>query len=290
MYKVGFVILNYKNYTDTLELLNDLKKQTWYDQVKVYIVDNGSNNESIEILKKVKKTYEFELVESSKNLGFSRGNNLGIEKALEDACDFVICSNSDILMDREDKFIDKIYEIFDLNNDIAIIAPCIKNMDGLNQNPFRIERFSTKEILKLKFFYGLGLYKIYYLVRVYIFYELFNFLAEKRKKNSKKVMNDFNKTSGYIYAPYGSFLIFTPTYFKHFDGFDENTFLYCEEFILAERLKKKKLKCWYDNELHIIHKESKSTNNITRNHKEKVKFILSHMFKSCKYFSSIIRI
>lgn len=83
---------------------------------------------------------------------------------------------------------------------------------------------------------------------------------------------------------------FYTNFFKNYDGFDKNTFLYCEEFILAEMLRKKKLLCWFENSIEVLHKESKTTDSIVKNYKEKVKFTLKHTFKSCKYFAKLIRL
>lgn len=117
---------------------------------------------------------------------------------------------------------------------------------------------------------------------------MITYLAKKRKDeilSSPPALSD----SGYIYAPHGSFLIFTPTFFNHFDGFDKHTFLYCEEFILAEMLLSKKLSCYFENSLDILHKESQATNSLVKYYKDKVKFTLRHTFESCKYFSKIVK-
>jgi GT2 family glycosyltransferase len=288
MNKIAFVILNYKTYKDTIELLKNLSKQIWFTKIKIYVVDNGSNNESCEELKKFQKIIKFKLIESKVNLGFANGNNLGIQKAKEDGCEFIICSNSDIIIPFQNNFIDKIFKIYKKDDKIGIIAPSIKNLDGIYQNPFRQIRFNNKEIIKMKLFYLTGFYKIYYFLRIYVFYDLITKLSKKRRKNVKN--NTFLHGSSYIYAPHGSFIIFTPSFFKYYNGFDNGTFLYCEEFILAEMLKKKNLKCWFENSIIVIHKESKSLDNITKNYKEKVKFTLKNTFKSCKYFTKIIKI
>jgi GT2 family glycosyltransferase len=288
MNKIAFVILNYKTYKDTIELLKNLSKQIWFTKIKIYVVDNGSNNESCEELKKFQKIIKFKLIESKVNLGFANGNNLGIQKAKEDGCEFIICSNSDIIIPFQNNFIDKIFKIYKKDDKIGIIAPSIKNLDGIYQNPFRQKRFNNKEIIKMKLFYLTGFYKIYYFLRIYVFYDLITKLSKKRRKNVKN--NTFLHGSSYIYAPHGSFIIFTPSFFKYYNGFDNGTFLYCEEFILAEMLKKKNLKCWFENSIIVIHKESKSLDNITKNYKEKVKFTLKNTFESCKYFTKIIKI
>jgi len=284
--KIAIVILNYKTYQDTINLIYNLKKQVWFNDISIYVVDNGSDNGSIEKLKLLQKDILFNLIISKENLGFALGNNLGIKKAREDGYNFIVCSNSDIELPIQDNFINQIIKIYKNDNNISIIAPNIINSDGIHQNPFREYRFSQKDILKMKFFYLTGFYKLYYFIRVYIIYNLITYLAQKNKIVSN---NSVLSSSAYIYAPHGSFLIFTPSFFDKYNGFDKNTFLYCEEFILAERLRVKNLKCWFENSLNVIHKESQTTNKITNNYKEKVKFTLKHTFDSCRYFAKIIK-
>lgn len=59
-------------------------KNNYYDlkKVNIYVVDNNSNDNTIKELQMVKNSIgslfsSFEIIESSKNLGFGRGNNLG---------------------------------------------------------------------------------------------------------------------------------------------------------------------------------------------------------------------
>lgn len=162
MCSFAFIILNYKTYNDTLELLENLKEQAWYEKIKIYVVENGSNNDSLSKLQEAQTIFNFELVISDKNLGFAKGNNVGISKALQEGCKFIICSNSDINFQSQHDYLNKIKNVYESDNNIAIIASAIKNMDGVYQNPFRKDRFSKKEILKMKLFYLSYFYKIYY--------------------------------------------------------------------------------------------------------------------------------
>ncbi|MBI1871915.1 glycosyltransferase family 2 protein, partial [Candidatus Collierbacteria bacterium] len=80
--KIALVTLHYKNLSDTIGLLQSLKKAKVPkgNEVTVYVVDN----EGSEGLARVIET-DFpacQLVKSGKNLGFSGGNNLGFSKAL----------------------------------------------------------------------------------------------------------------------------------------------------------------------------------------------------------------
>lgn len=287
--KIAFVILNHKTAEETIILLQNIYTQSWYQEIKIYVVDNYSNDGSIDILLQLTEI-DFELIISPKNIGFANGNNLGIKKAQKDGFNFIVCSNSDIEIPYQENFLESIFHLFNRERNIAIIAPDIQNLEKNHQNPFRQNRFSKKEIIQLKLFYRTGFYQLYYFFRVYIFYDFITTLSKKRKQ--KKALSQellFKKSSSYIYAPQGSFLIFTPRFFEFYTGFDSHTFLYCEELLLAEMLREKNLLCWLESSLNILHKESLSTNKVNNNYKDKVKFTLKNTFKSCKYFSKIVK-
>ena len=112
----------------------------------------------------------------------------------------------------------------------------------------------------------------------------------KRNARKKPSVSNITPKSGYIYAAHGSCAILTPLYFKHFDGHPEEVFLYCEEYIRAEHMKNKGLKTWYDERIHALHKESKSVEMITKNHKNKVRFLLVHMFDSSRVFVKMLKL
>ena len=57
---------------------------------------------------------------------------------------------------------------------------------------------------------------------------------------------------------HGCFLCFSEEYFKHFDGFYPETFLYMEEDILFYLTQQKKLTTVYLPELKVFHKEDSS--------------------------------
>jgi len=67
-----------------------------YPNTTVVVIDNGSEDESPET---VKRDYPWvTLIENGTNLGFCRGNNVGLRYALEQDFDYVMLLNSDTLM------------------------------------------------------------------------------------------------------------------------------------------------------------------------------------------------
>lgn len=77
---VAIVIVNW-NGADMLQGCLDSIKQQNYSDIRVIIVDNGSTDESVELLQMYYP--EYELVLLPKNTGFATGSNVGIRKALE---------------------------------------------------------------------------------------------------------------------------------------------------------------------------------------------------------------
>jgi len=287
----AITILNYVNYEETIGAIKNLSQQTWFNQINLYIADNGSPNDSIFYLEKLQKEISFKLVKSQENLGYARGANLAIKEAVKDGCKFVIELNSDARINgNQDNFLKILENIYNENNDIALITPDIINSEGISRNPMDRYEFSFLKKILLKIFFYSGAYKIYFFLRVYFLYSFANWIVNKRHK--KELLSKFNKTpeSGYIYAALGSCQVMTPTYFRYFSGHTEEVFLYCEEYIKAEHLKSHGLKTWFDNRIQILHKESKTVEMITDSHRMKIKFLLTHMFKSCKVFVKMLKL
>ena len=72
----------------------------------------------------------------------------------------------------------------------------------------------------------------------------------------KKERNTCKSKSQYVYRLYGCCMLVRNIYIKKVDFFDERTFLYCEEEILAEKFLKKNYKTYYLAESKIKHLES----------------------------------
>ncbi len=89
---VAIVLVNWNGYEDTAVCLESLKNLD-YSNYLVIIVDNGSVDGSEE---KLRKNYpQHTILQSSANLGFAGGCNLGIRRALQEHCDYVLLLNND---------------------------------------------------------------------------------------------------------------------------------------------------------------------------------------------------
>jgi GT2 family glycosyltransferase len=101
--KVYIIVLNYKNYSDTIECLESLLKLR-YPNKEIIVVDNSSPNDSGKYLEEwVSKNEEqpIQFILNNINLGYAGGNNTGIRRALQDSnMRFVWILNNDTIVDE----------------------------------------------------------------------------------------------------------------------------------------------------------------------------------------------
>jgi GT2 family glycosyltransferase len=94
--QVFIVLLNWQQWELTVACLMSLQALD-YDDWKVIVLDNGSDDDSVERIQE--KCPYIEVVELGENLGFARGNNAGIRLALERGAEYVWLLNNDTTVD-----------------------------------------------------------------------------------------------------------------------------------------------------------------------------------------------
>ena len=73
MPKVVIVVLNYCAYEETINCVRSIQKHCTLEAINIVIVDNGSSNDSYQILKnEFREIKEIVIVRSQKNVGFAR--------------------------------------------------------------------------------------------------------------------------------------------------------------------------------------------------------------------------
>lgn len=93
---VAILILNNNGIKWLTPLYDSIRKQE-YKNIKIYLVDNASTDESVEM---TRKQYPYiTVLRFSKNMGFSMAYNLAIPYVFADGCDWVILANNDILLE-----------------------------------------------------------------------------------------------------------------------------------------------------------------------------------------------
>ncbi len=97
--KLAIILLNYKYYAKKylVDCLESIRKQDYLGEIKLYIVDNSSSEESFSFLRE--KAPEAVIIRNKKNDGFAKGNNDAMKKAMEDSCEYVVLFNMDTTVD-----------------------------------------------------------------------------------------------------------------------------------------------------------------------------------------------
>lgn len=235
MSKFAMIVLNYNDHENTINYVNKIKDYDIID--KIIIVDNNSTipNE-IKILKEVESD-KVEIISSDKNGGYAYGNNIGL-RYLEkiDNYEFVAISNPDVFI--EEDAIKKSIDYLKNNKKVAIVSPRMNFVDGPARRAAWKKRTPIIDIANS--------------TRIT---ELLLFPFFKKGEYSKK---DYEKDILKVDCIAGSFFIAKYDILKKVEFFDEKTFLFYEEDILSEKIKKQGMEIHLLNNISFMHYESRT--------------------------------
>ena len=200
------VILNYNDYQTTIKLVEHIKK---FDNLnKIIVVDNCSTDDSFKILNSnYNENEKIDIIKTEKNAGYANGNNFGINYAIDKyKTEYIFVANPDVLFNED--VVDEIDTKFEENADIAVLAPKV----SIGYNSWILPKY------------------------INVLASMFLLL---NKKIGNKVYKIQDKEINYVDVVAGSLFAIRGNVFKEINGFDERTFLYYEENILAYKLKQK---------------------------------------------------
>ncbi len=249
---ISFVILQYNHSDLTAECVESIKKLN-DSRIRIVVVDNNSDLEEQEILRsRYIEDHNVALIFNKSNVGFAAGNNIGYSYAKDKLYSrFIVAINNDIVIDQ-DNFIEKLYQIFK-EWSFSALGPDIQLPDGRHENPYNDFIFDHQKCSEM---------------------------IEIRKREKETLINtnivewynvrDSSFEEDFIINPLlqGAALIFSPIYIVDNDqAFEELTFLYGEEFVLATNALVNGELLLYSKQLRVIHKEGVTTGEIEGNEK-----------------------
>lgn len=200
------------------------------------VITDGTGAETVgeNLVTDAPKEGEIYIIPSAENLGFAKGNNLGVKFLMQNFdCDYLLFSNNDIEI-KSPNCLSRLIETLESNPEIGAIGPRIMSLDGSEQLPHD------------------GYVSIYRQIG----WHLLPFLRKKHKQVAVEDMSTAEKrSSGYTYWTQGSFFVMRMKDFLKVGMFDPNTFLYAEEPILAEKLKRIGKRFYYENSVSVLHYE-----------------------------------
>jgi len=277
--KVSFVILHYLALEDTIECIDSIISNLDISS-EIVVVDNASNNGSVEELEKYYKgKRSVHILKMKYNSGFAKGNNHGYQYAKQFLhSDFIVLLNNDTIIKQKD-FVQKVNEIYQREKFDIMGPDIISLVNNVHQNPVALCGMDDIEIEKAikNARRNLLLNSIGYLsLKLTLIKFIKNILHVKRSIPENKLAREAKKNP----LLHGSCLIFARNYIEKYNGLFSDTFMFGEEDILWYISQREKLKVLYSPELRIYHKEDASTNILLDNGRKKREFIYSNSLKS----------
>jgi len=222
--KLSIVILNY-NVHYFLELaLKSVYAAISEIDAEVIVVDNNSSDGSCHMVKTLFP--EVTLIENKENLGFSKGNNIGVAMAKGE---YLCILNPDTVV-AEDTFT-KLLEFADKKEHLGIVGCRLMNGGGMylpeSKRNIPTVKVSLKKIL--------GSPDQYYA----------NHLAEEEQ--------------GEVEILVGAFMLVKKSIYDAVGGFDEDYFMYGEDIDLSYKVLKAGYKNYYYGHTTVIHFKGEST-------------------------------
>lgn len=235
--EVGAVVLNWNGAADTEACVRKLlaTKQAQH----VVVVDNHSDQTDYEALTAslsglcemfrlplqtlrhgeppVAAQHESSVIltRTRANLGYARGNNVGIAVLATLNPDYILIINNDCTLEAD--CVERMTAALDRAKDAALAGPRILDDPGGAESQWPVKRRLTSQSI------------------------LISLTGVRRLLKSRRIyLQQFEtgEETCVVYAIPGSCMLFRFGDLIEMGGFDENTFLYWEEFIIAERLQK----------------------------------------------------
>lgn len=125
--RVNIILLNWNGLKDTLECLESLQKID-YDNYEIIIVDNNSSGADVKTIRERFGDYIKQIIVNKSNLGFSGGNNVAIDLAIESDADVVLLLNNDTIVERD--FLSRLVMASKDHPDAGILTPMINYYDN----------------------------------------------------------------------------------------------------------------------------------------------------------------
>ncbi|HSI21207.1 MAG TPA: glycosyltransferase family 2 protein [Verrucomicrobiae bacterium] len=219
---ISVIIVSY-NVSELLDAcLRTLKEYTKSVSYEVIVVDSASSDDSVEMV--AKKYPWVTLIASEVNVGFTKGNNMGLEKAVGKD---ILYLNPDVELIED--VIGPMLGVLEERKGVGVVGPKLLNTDRSLQGTIGFYT-SLRSVVK-------------------------EFVLREQKENMN-VIHPEQPTS--VQVLLGACLLVRGDVAREIGGFDERYFMYNEETDLCLSFKKRGYDTLYYPEVAIIHHGSKS--------------------------------
>ena len=231
--EIAVVVLNYNSLVDTIKCIQFLRKQLV--STHIIVVDNASiehiTDSGLQITDN--SQLSIELICAEENRGYSAGNNIGLRRAVELGCEYVLVVNPDMEI-VDPYYIEKLVAVMQADEDVVVAATDIVTPEGIHQNPMLPDgnwRTSFGWVTSL--------------------------LRPQKRAEAYDFIGDY-AVSGYCAKVSGCCLMLRCSFLQEIGYFDEYPFLYCEEAILASQVARAGKRMYYLADAQAVHRHIKS--------------------------------
>ncbi|EKE12507.1 MAG: hypothetical protein ACD_13C00191G0003 [uncultured bacterium] len=127
--ELSIVVVNLNNKVLTLDCLRSIEKEAKDISFEVLVVDNGSNDGSVELLNSVRQEKYWKnrlrLILNDNNTGYARANNQGIKKSVGE---YLLLLNNDTLVHKDT--LQNLLEFAKNTPDAGVVGARLLNIDG----------------------------------------------------------------------------------------------------------------------------------------------------------------
>lgn len=222
------IIVNF-NQTYFLRLCIDALRASTVDfDFEIIVVDNGSHNESVSFLKTLEAQGKIRLIHAGKNLGYGKGNNLGVRHAKGE---YVLILNPDVSVEPD--LLAAMAKHMKQNPEVGILAPQLYFYNDQIQDSCR--RFMKPLDLVIK--------------RT----PLQRFKALSARVDSY-TMADFNRANvSEVDMVTGACFMIKKSIYEKLGGFDPRFFMFMEDVDVCRRVWEAGLKVVYFPQVKALH-------------------------------------
>jgi GT2 family glycosyltransferase len=261
--QLSVIILNYNVRYFLEQCLFSVQRALDGIDAEIIVIDNASSDDSCDMVKA--KFPQVKLIENSSNLGFPKGNNIGVAQAKGE---YICILNPDTVVaeDTFKKLLDKCCQ-----SSIGIVG--CKLIDGSGKFlPESKRGIPTPWVAFSKMF---GLYKISNAFGVYY--------AQHLTDNE----------SGIVDILVGAFMWMPRKLYLEVGGFDEDCFMYSDDIDLSYMVLKSGKSNYYFHETSVIHYKGESTvhdGTYRKRFQEAMQFFYAKHFKKSWFFDGMMSV
>jgi N-acetylglucosaminyl-diphospho-decaprenol L-rhamnosyltransferase len=257
--RVAICVLNWNAGEALVDCLQSLQAGHCPIRTDIVVVDNASMDCSVDLARQ--RFPEIPVIVNSYNMGYAAGNNVGARHLIERGCEFLIFINPDVILEP--------------GSHAALIRTLLRNPKagcaGGVSTTTPPRGVSTAARTRPS-----GLEKL-------VYYGPLNRIGAIKRLCREHFLNPDSLVEGAtVYAVSGACIAFRTEAFRQIGGFDEKTFLYEEEFIVAERLLAREWQTVLSKEARYLHVHGLSTGRIP--YRRRLHFIASEQYLLRDYY------